>query len=161
MRNLREKHTRTKFTPDEDEKLRQLAMVYGGKKWQLIAEQMPGRNARQCRDRYSNYLVPGFFNGQWSPREDEILLQQYRIHGPRWSKIMKFLEGRSANAIKNRWNYFMVKQVNLESVSPSTYAPERPNEVEQNKDVFGDFLGTEDGNDFLAEYDMSDLFSSC
>lgn len=74
---------------------------------------------------------------------------------------MKFLKGRSANAIKNRWNYFMVKQVNLESVSPSTYAPERPNEVEQDKDILGDFLGTEDGNDFLAEYDMSDLFSSC
>ena len=156
MRQLKERHPRSRFTPDEDQKLRELALLYGGKKWQVIAEQMPGRNARQCRDRYSNYLVPGFFNGQWSPQEDEILLQKYRVYGPKWSKIMKFLEGRSANAIKNRWNYFMVKQI---QTNPSMFDSHEivKSGPEPNPDLFDDFPLIDDGADIVSPYDLSDL----
>lgn len=103
-----------KFTPEEDEKLRNLVQTIGSQKWDLIAKEMPGRNGRQCRDRYMNYLIPGYFTGQWSKEEDSILRQKYYELGPQWSKIADFLKNRSSNAVKNRWNYFVSKHLEEE-----------------------------------------------
>ena len=50
-----DKIMRRKFTPGEDERLRNIVLRNGPKKWQKIALEMPGRTARQCRDRYQNY----------------------------------------------------------------------------------------------------------
>ncbi|OHT12834.1 Myb-like DNA-binding domain containing protein [Tritrichomonas foetus] len=104
---------RKKFTPEEDEILRDLVGKMGPKKWDEIALQIPGRSGRQCRDRYNNYLVPGFFNGQWSPEEDRLLSERVREIGSQWSKIATFFVNRSANALKNRWNYFVSKEINV------------------------------------------------
>lgn len=107
---IQKKHTsRKKFTEEEDKRLKELAETYGAKKWDLIAEQMPGRNGRQCRDRYRNYLVPGFFNGQWQQSEDDLLKKLYEEIGPQWAKMMKYFNGRSSNSLKNRWNYFVCR----------------------------------------------------
>ena len=65
---------RRKFTKEEDDTLVQLVDQYGTKSWDHIAEHMAGRTGRQCRDRYRNYLVPGYFNGQWTQEEDDIIL---------------------------------------------------------------------------------------
>lgn len=100
-----------KFTKEEDEKLKELVDKYGSQKWDLIADEMPGRNGRQCRDRYKNYLTPGYFNGQWSREEDLILKMKFKELGPQWSKITDFLKNRSSNAVKNRWNYFVSKHL--------------------------------------------------
>lgn len=101
------KTPRKKFSPEEDEKLRSLVEKMGSKKWEIIAKDMPGRTGRQCRDRYQNYLIPGFFNGQWSKQEDDLLLKKFIEYGSQWSKITPFFKNRSANALKNRWNYFV------------------------------------------------------
>ncbi|OHS98144.1 r2r3-MYB transcription factor [Tritrichomonas foetus] len=101
---------RHKFTPEEDARLSELVSLYGARKWELIARSMPERSARQCRDRYSNYLKPGFFNGEWSREEDALLVRKYRELGPRWSQLKEFFRNRSPNAIKNRWNYFVSRQ---------------------------------------------------
>lgn len=105
------KTIRRKFSPEEDEKLRLLVEKQGPKKWDQIAKEMPGRTGRQCRDRYKNYLVPGFFNGQWSEEEDKLLLEMYLQYGSQWSKLSKFFKNRSANSLKNRWNYFVLKKL--------------------------------------------------
>ena len=100
---------RKKFTNEEDEKLRKLVKEYGAKKWDQIAQMMPGRTGRQCRDRYRNYLIPGFFNGQWSQEEDKLLHEKFNQMGPQWARMMQFFPGRSANSLKNRWNYFVCR----------------------------------------------------
>lgn len=110
-------HQRKKFTEEEDTKLKILVEKMGPKKWDIIAKQMPGRTGRQCRDRYKNYLMPGFFSGQWSKEEDELLHQKYMEYGSQWSKLTKFFTNRSANALKNRWNYFVSRQYTPESDS--------------------------------------------
>lgn len=108
---LKTHNSRKKFTAEEDELLKKLVEKFGCKKWESIALEMPGRTGRQCRDRYKNYLVPGYFNGQWTQEEDDLLKQKYSEIGPQWSKMTKFIAGRSANSLKNRWNYFVSRQM--------------------------------------------------
>lgn len=105
------KMKRRKFTEEEDKKLKKLVEEIGSKKWEDIAKLMPGRTGRQCRDRYQNYLIPGFFNGQWSQQEDDLLKLKYLEYGSQWSEITKFFSNRSANSLKNRWNYFVSRQI--------------------------------------------------
>ena len=102
---------RTLFKKEEEEKIKKLVKIFGTRHWDLVAQFMEGRTAKQCRDRYSNYLIPGFFQGEWSKEEDQLLIQLYKEHGPKWSTIKKSFHNRSANNIKNRWYYFLHKKV--------------------------------------------------
>lgn len=108
---------RRKFTKEEDDTLVKLVDQYGVKSWDHIAEHMTGRTGRQCRDRYRNYLVPGYFNGQWTQEEDDIIREKYLQFGPKWSRMTQFFSNRSANALKNRWNYFVCRQVAAEQMN--------------------------------------------
>lgn len=106
---------RIPFTKEEDEKIKKMVKIYGSRKWSLIASFVEGRSPKQCRDRYKNYLEPGFFTGEWSKEEDELLLNLYTKYGPKWSKIAKVLNDRSSSSIKNRWKYFLCRQFNDET----------------------------------------------
>ena len=98
---------RRKFSPEEDDLLIKLISKYGAKKWDKIAQSIPGRTGRQCRDRFANYLNPTLVNGPWTIIEDRLLHQKVLEYGQHWNVIAKFFKGRSANNIKNRWyTYF-------------------------------------------------------
>lgn len=103
-----------KFTPEEDSKICELVKQLGPRNWDLIATEVPGRTGRQCRDRYQNYLIPGYFNGQWTQEEDARLYMKFIQFGNKWTLMKKFFPGRTANSIKNRWNYFVCR--NYESL---------------------------------------------
>ena len=105
------KRTRIPFTKEEDEKIRQLVNRFGSGHWELISHFMERRTAKQCRDRYTNYLVPCVFQGEWMKEEDELLTQLYNTIGPKWSILQKYIPYRSSTNIKNRWHYFLSKQV--------------------------------------------------
>ena len=109
------KKLRNPFTAEEDQKIINLAGKYGTRQWSLIASFLVGRTPKQCRDRYSNYLAPGFFKGEWSKEEDELLSKLYAEIGPKWSVLQKSFPGRSSNSIKNRWNYFLCRQDKIEN----------------------------------------------
>ena len=94
---------RQMFSPCEDEKLRDLVKQYGEKDWKKVAEQMNNRTARQCRERYKNYLAPNMVNGPWTQIEDCLLILKYRELGPKWSKISQYFQNRSDINVKNRW----------------------------------------------------------
>jgi hypothetical protein len=49
---------RFRFTQDEDHILTDLVMRGGQKSWTWIASHLPGRNPRQCRDRWNHFLAP-------------------------------------------------------------------------------------------------------
>lgn len=87
-----------------------LTQKYGTKNWSFISDFIEGRNSKQCRDRYSNYLIPVFFNCEWSKEEDELLKKLYRIFRPKWYKIQKSFQFRSQNSIKNLWLYYLCRQ---------------------------------------------------
>lgn len=153
--HIKKRRTRVPFTSEEDEKLKMLVKQLGRKNWSKISMLMNGRSPKQCRDRYSNYLIPGFFNGQWTNEEDQLLIRLYEQNGPKWSLIKQFFNGRTANSLKNRWNYFL--SYKYEKSNSKNDSLEKEN---QKSDV--DFDDERDNNDEFVEmvYHDNDLLNA-
>ncbi|OHT03294.1 Myb-like DNA-binding domain containing protein [Tritrichomonas foetus] len=115
--NNNSKKDRKFFNAFEDNLLRNLVMRYGARNWILLASMMPGKTARQCRDRYMNYLAPGLTQEEWTEEEDELLQQLVIEIGPKWSLIAKKFPQRSPINVKNRWAHFLGKKFNLKNRS--------------------------------------------
>lgn len=92
-----------KFTPDEDVLLLNAVKSLGIGDWHVIANRIPGRNPRQCRERWNNYVNPSLITSPWTAKEDEFLLEKYQELGPHWHTIASYFTSRSTNSIKNRF----------------------------------------------------------
>jgi hypothetical protein len=99
----------SKFTPEEDFKLRQLVGEHGPNAWRAIAKLMPDRNSRQCRERWLNYLNPNLNTEPWTAAEDCLLEQTYAALGPRWVYITQFFPSRTDAMLKNRFQVLQRK----------------------------------------------------
>lgn len=105
------KYKKFKWNPVEDEKLKQSVEENGTKNWTIVAQRVPGRSAKQCRERYVAYLAPHLNHKEWTQEEDLKLLYLHSNFSNRWAKIASMLPGRSANSVKNRYNLIKKKQV--------------------------------------------------
>lgn len=97
------------WTFNQDNKLLEWVKIHGPKNWKGCSEYVKSRTAKQCRDRWSNYLNPNLISNKWSFEEDYIMLKLIIIFGNKWSLFTKYLVGRSTNSIKNRF-YGIMKQ---------------------------------------------------
>lgn len=102
---------KAKFTPEEDAKLKALVEVSGPYHWEAKSVQMPGKSARQCRDRWFNYLEPKLNQEEWTDDEDQKLIDKYLQVGPHWKLIADYLVNRSTNAVRNRLLKLQRKQI--------------------------------------------------
>eukprot|EP01022_Parablepharisma_sp_SALTPOND_P013063 TRINITY_DN1717_c0_g1_i1.p3 TRINITY_DN1717_c0_g1~~TRINITY_DN1717_c0_g1_i1.p3 ORF type:complete len:371 (-),score=35.56 TRINITY_DN1717_c0_g1_i1:4925-6037(-) len=92
-----------KFTREEDEKLKALVKTYGEGCWSQIAEKMGGRNRKQIRERYINFLKKERVASEFTAEEDNIIINFVQEKGRKWSSIAELLPGRTPIMIKNRY----------------------------------------------------------
>ena len=155
------KQPRQKFTKEEDEKLIELV---GDKKfpnWNEVAQQMPGKSTRQCRERYNNYLAPGIVQKPWTKEEDELVISLVKKHGSNWALIAQHFAGRRTNNhIKNRWyNHLRNKVCSFDENSHQGPMPEVDElpltlNVEPIEEIKDDFLQLDSG-----DWDCNDSYT--
>ncbi len=90
------------WTSEEDSKLLKL-VAENPRNWGHVAKGIVGRTAKQCRERYHNHLDPSIKKGDWTEKEDQIIIAKQIILGNKWSEISKALPGRTENSVKIRW----------------------------------------------------------
>jgi hypothetical protein len=93
-----------KFSPAEDEQLRLAIETYGISDWNAVANAVEGKNARQCKERWLNYLAPELNMSAWTREDDVLLLRAYQELGNKWVQIAKRFQNRTDSMVKNRFN---------------------------------------------------------
>jgi hypothetical protein len=96
---------RSLFTEMEDAQLKMLVETRPSLGWDEISRFFLGKNARQVRDRYRNYLAPEIDTGPWTEEEDERLREKIKAYGRKWTVLKQFFHSRSPGSIKNRWHH--------------------------------------------------------
>ncbi|KAK4388856.1 Transcription factor R-1 [Sesamum angolense] len=79
------------WSKEEDEIIIELVNKYGPKKWSTIAQHLPGRIGKQCRERWHNHLNPGINKEAWTQEEELALIRAHQIYGNKWAELTKFL----------------------------------------------------------------------
>ena len=98
----------------EDDSLIALVQEHGPKNWSFLAKGVPGRNGKQCRERWKNYLDPVIKRGGWSPAEElEIAMSVHEL-GFQWATIARRMPGRTDSAVKNWWYQFVSRATVVE-----------------------------------------------
>ena len=71
--------------------------------WEELSKQIPGRSAKQCRERWQFRLHPDVNKAPFEPWEDALIIRERQFGGNHWAQIALKLPGRTSCAVKNRW----------------------------------------------------------
>ena len=98
--------TKKRWTEEEDQQLFELVIMKGPGQWEIISNEIDGRNGKQCRERWTNQLNPLLKKTEWSIEESLLLflLQQDVELKNQWSMLACYITGRTDCHIKNHWN---------------------------------------------------------
>jgi hypothetical protein len=133
-----------KFIPIEDARLLELVGLFGETDWSSIANHMPDRTPRQCRERYLYFLTPSITNGPWSADEDALLLQKFTEIGSKWKTIAKFFPGRTEINIKNHYSALLRRRATFPGHPAQKHSADVVNPAStpstESNDLFDDLL---------------------
>lgn len=87
----------------EEDQVLEFLVTQGCNNWGQIAERIPGRTPKQCRERWKNHLDPAINKGPYTEEEDTIILSAQERLGNKWSQIAQLLKGRTEDSVKIRW----------------------------------------------------------
>uniref|UniRef100_A0A6I8N6R7 Transcriptional activator Myb n=1 Tax=Ornithorhynchus anatinus TaxID=9258 RepID=A0A6I8N6R7_ORNAN len=103
---------KTRWTREEDEKLKKLVEQNGTDDWKVIANFLPNRTDVQCQHRWQKVLNPELIKGPWTKEEDQRVIELVQKYGPkRWSVIAKHLKGRIGKQCRERWHNHLNPEV--------------------------------------------------
>jgi len=68
-----------------------------------VAQHVPGRTAKQCRERWYLCVDPTIRRDPWTQEEDELLVSLHKEFGNGWALISQQLPGRTENSVKSRY----------------------------------------------------------
>uniref|UniRef100_A0A665V723 Transcriptional activator Myb n=1 Tax=Echeneis naucrates TaxID=173247 RepID=A0A665V723_ECHNA len=103
---------KTRWTREEDEKLKKLVEVHGSEDWKLIASLLTNRTDVQCQHRWQKVLNPELIKGPWTKEEDQRVIELVQKYGAkRWSVIAKHLKGRIGKQCRERWHNHLNPEV--------------------------------------------------
>ena len=71
--------------------------------WEELSKRIPGRSAKQCRERWQFRLHPDVNKAPFEPWEDALIINERKSGGNHWAQIAMKLPGRTSCAVKNRW----------------------------------------------------------
>lgn len=113
------------WSPEEDKQLRYWVEKNGPMNWKDCAQSIPGRNAKQCKEHWTNSLNPGVKKGDWTIEEDYLIMLFYKIGHGSWKKILPLFNNRTENSIKNRFfsqlRRVATTHINLKTKSDSVH----------------------------------------
>jgi hypothetical protein len=80
------------WTLEEDQLLKRAVEIFGTSKksFPLVAAELEGRSASQCRERWDKSLDPSLKKGRWSSREERLLVLAVRAHGREFVEVFGF-----------------------------------------------------------------------
>ena len=64
----------------------------GALNWNTVASQLPGRSAKNCRERWHNHFEFGIRKGGWTQAEDELIIKSQASMGNQWAKVYLLLK---------------------------------------------------------------------
>ncbi|XP_021175281.2 transcriptional activator Myb isoform X1 [Fundulus heteroclitus] len=103
---------KTRWTREEDEKLKKLVELHGSDDWKLIASLLTNRTDVQCQHRWQKVLNPELIKGPWTKEEDQRVIELVQKYGAkRWSVIAKHLKGRIGKQCRERWHNHLNPEV--------------------------------------------------
>jgi len=101
------------WTEEEDLLMKRMVKEYGEGRWSIMADALPGKNAKQCRRRWMNHLGINAKHTDWNDEEDDRLVEYHRRLGNKWTAISKEFGDRTDNACKNRWHAILKRRPEL------------------------------------------------
>ncbi|XP_057740890.1 transcription factor MYB35 [Arachis stenosperma] len=112
------------WTPEEDAKILAYVSNHGIGNWTLVPKKAGlNRCGKSCRLRWTNYLRPDLKHDNFTPQEEELIINLHAAIGSRWSLIAKRLPGRTDNDVKNYWNTKLRKKLMNMGIDPVTHKP--------------------------------------
>ncbi|CAO3592104.1 unnamed protein product [Absidia cylindrospora] len=113
-RNKLRQSSYSRWSLEEDERLKQAVAIHGSHKWSLIASHVPNRTPMQCSTRWLGALNPNIHKGRWTEYEDNILKysvleyanvtdNQGRIQPIPWNRIADRIPNRTGIQCQARW----------------------------------------------------------
>lgn len=111
----------------EEDQVLEFLVTQGCNNWGQIAERIPGRTPKQCRERWKNHLDPAINKGPYTEEEDTVILSAQERLGNKWSQIAQLLKGRTEDSVKIRWK--SLKQ--NPSKAAASHAQQKKNQQQQ------------------------------
>ncbi|KAA8548031.1 hypothetical protein F0562_004708 [Nyssa sinensis] len=112
------------WTVEEDAKILAYVANHGVGNWTLVPQKAGlNRCGKSCRLRWTNYLRPDLKHDNFTPQEEQLILEYHKAIGSRWSLIAKQLPGRTDNDVKNYWNTKLRKKLSKMGIDPITHKP--------------------------------------